>query len=525
MVITEFIKYLNETKNWNLRSDYYSYIDMWKSWWEGYVPSFHEYKETGVDGVRRNRQLFRMNMAKQICEDWASLTLNDKTTFTIKDKNTAKWLLGNKDQTGGILRSLKFWNTANKLGELMYRSGTGAFVVSCENVRIDTNTKKIIPSKTAKIIMDYNPAECIIPITVKHGDVTECAFASEVFVQGKKCVYLQIHEIVTKMNELGEIYKTYKITNEYYESIEEAKGDDLKFRKINLPQGMISSFETGSLDPWFALIKPNNVKNIDGGSGLGVAIFNEAIDQIKHCDTAFNNYHRDLYLGGKKLFYSKRLLQETLVNGQMVSIAPDDVQQQLFWQDTSADPGSQQEVYDYNPALRADENSKAVQDALDYLSFKVGLGTHHYQFQNGGVTTATEYIGNRQDMVQHANKHQIEIESGLIQIIKAMIYVGKNVCGANVDPETEITVNWDDSYISDSETRRLNDKQDALDGFIPKYMYNMEWHGMSEEEARKAVEEAEQEGTSKNELSFNDDYDEEEELIEEEDNANSRGTK
>ena len=131
-----------------------------------------------------------------------------------------------------------------------------------------------------------------------------------------------------------------------------------------------------------------------------------------------------------------------------------------------------------------------MQDALDYFSFKVGLGTHHYQFNAGNIATATQYTGDRQDMVQHANRHQIKIEAALLQILHSILWVGKNLVGADIDPDTAITINFDDSYISDAETRRQRDKDDAMDGFIPKYRYNMEWRGMSEDDAKRAVQEA-----------------------------------
>ena len=70
------------------------------------------------------------------------------------------------------------------------------------------------------------------------------------------------------------------------------------------------------------------------------------------------------------------------------------------------------------------------------------------------------------------------------------------------DPETPITINFDDSYITDSQTRRAQDKDDALSGFIPKYRYNMEWRGMSEAQAKAAVQEAVNEGSGTNSLTF-----------------------
>ena len=147
-------------------------------------------------------------------------------------------------------------------------------------------------------------------------------------------------------------------------------------------------------------------------------------------------------------------------------------------------------------------HSQAVQDALDYFSFKVGLGTHHYQFNAGNIATATQYTGDRQDMVQHANRHQIKIETALLQILRAMLWVGKVLTGAPIDENAAVTINFDDSYISDAETRRQRDKDDALNGFVPKYVYNMEWRGMSEDDAKRAVKEAANETDGSETLGF-----------------------
>lgn len=497
MDVNNFIAYLNKNKGWSLSSEYYGMIDEWKSWWDGYVPSFHEYSEVGLDGARHKRKLFKMGMAKKVCEDWASLLLNDKTTITVDDERTAKWLYGSNDQTDGVLADLEFWDNANALVELEMRSGTAAFVMSCENASVEDG--KLVPNKDAKIVMEYLPAENILPITIKHKKVVECAFLSEVIEKGEEYFYLQTHTLVQKTDEIGKPYTTYRITNEYFNEIRSPLGITYEERPM---KSVVRSYETGTDIPWFAIMTPNTVKNYigSGGKGMGMAIFSDALDQIMHCDTAFNNYHRDIYLGGKKVFYSKKLIEESIgSDGHMHQVTPDDVQQQLFWQDSNADPNTAASVTDYNPALRADENSRAVQDALDYLSFKVGLGTHFYKFQNASYTTAKEYVGSRQDMVQHANKHQIKIEKALKAIVKAIIWAGKNICGAPVNVDATIVINWDDSYITDTQTRQEQDKADAMDGFIPKYQYNMKYKGMSEEEARRAVDEASKEMRSQQE--------------------------
>lgn len=492
MNIQKFVAYLNKQKDWHIEAAYYSEIIQWRDWWRGDYAPFHNVREMTLKGNTVKRPMYRLRMPKRACEDWASLLLNDKTTLTVANMATARWLCGeDADQTGGVLGSLDFWPHANELVELAFRSGTGAFVMSCEGLQLEGG--RVAPSPAARLCLDYLPAECILPITIHHGRIIDAAFASEVTVEGKSCVYLQTHTLT----EAG-----YRITNEYFTS-ENEDSEEEGYSPAPLPAGMAASFSTGSSVPWFSILRPAVVKNRTGGPGLGQAVFAEAIDQAKQCDLAFDNYCRDLYLGGKKVFYSASMLQAHVApDGSAHWATPDDVRQQLFVQTHKSDPDAPDDWHEYNPDLRTDQNGKAVQDALDYFSFKCGLGTRRYRFEASGVKTATEYTGDRQDMVQHANRHQIGIEAALLDIVRALLWAGRNLLGADIDPETAVTVNFDDSYITDSETRRAQMKDDCLSGFLPKYQYLMEWYGMSEDEARNAVREASQEAGSGPALSF-----------------------
>ncbi len=496
MNITQFAKYLNKAKGYHIDAAYYNNIDLWKQWWMGYVGDIHEIKETAPDGSTISRTMSTMRMPKRVCADWASLLINDKTTISLGDDASAKWLLGNDDQTGGQLRKMRFWPEANALVELAFRSGTGAFVLSAENMLLQNGVP--VPSKDTQICLDYDPAECILPITVRHGVITEVAFASQVYISGKNCIYLQTH-ILTGREDGG---KQYHITNEFFTSKGEETGSE-DYIPEPLPQGMAASWDTGSDVPLFAIFHPAEVKNLPGGAGLGMAVFSEALDSAAQVDRAFDNYCMDIHLGGKKVFYSGRIVKSYIGTDQKEHfIPPDAIRQQQFFMLPAGDPDADKEWHEYNPDLRVDDNSKAVQDALNYFSFKCGLGVHRYRFENGGVKTAAEYTGSRQDLVQNANRHQIQIEAALIQIIRAILWAGKNILGESVNPDTDITIHFDDSYITDSQTRRQQDKEDALDGFIPKWQYNVEWRGMSEEDAKAAVAEASGEGHSAEQIHF-----------------------
>lgn len=138
---------------------------------------------------------------------------------------------------------------------------------------------------------------------------------------------------------------------------------------------------------------------------------------------------------------------------------------------------------------------------LNLFSFKCGLGCHRYNFELGNVTTATEYNGSRQDLVASANKNQIPIEGALVGIVRAILWAAKNLQGAAVDPDTPISVDWDDSYITDAETRMSQMRDDALSGLLPRYKYLSARYGVSEEDARKLAQEAADENKQP-ELSF-----------------------
>lgn len=158
MNVAAFIEYLNKTKDLQIDASYYAKIEKWRQWWQGYVPSVHNIKITREDGEHKRRRA-SLRMPKRVCEDWANLLLNDKTTFQIGDAATAAYLLGSDEQqTGGLLRQLHFWENANKLVEKAYWSGTGAFVLSVEGIKGTDGQLEADPD--ARIVLDYDPASC-----------------------------------------------------------------------------------------------------------------------------------------------------------------------------------------------------------------------------------------------------------------------------------------------------------------------------------------------------------------------------
>ena len=494
MNVAAFIDYLNKTKHLHLDADYYGNIEVWRQWWKGDVPDIHDQKEDAPDGSVISRRLASLRMPKHVCEDWANLLLNDKTTLQIGDASTSAYLLGsNEQQTGGLLRQLHFWENANKLVEQAYWSGTGAFVLSVTGVKGEGGA--LIAQPDARIELDYDPASCILPLKVERGIVTEAAFVSECMRGGKPAVYLQTHTGDTTSRT---------IRNEWFAVTDTVSGIP-KFSPLPAPKGTVESITVQGSPPWFALFSPAAVKNIDGGTGLGMSVFAEALDEAQGIDLAFDNYREDLRLGHKKIFYSTDLCRKVVdKDGVEHHIPPDDdvVSQFVMLPEKEGSLDQQSEYHEYNPDLRVEANHRAVQDMLDLFSFKCGLGCHRYSFELGKVATATEYTGSRQDLVQSANKNQIPIETALIGILRAILWAAKNLLGAPVDPETSISVNWDDSYIVSEAERTSQLREDAIAGLVPRCRYLAARYSLSEKEAHAWAEEAKADSHTDETLTF-----------------------
>jgi A118 family predicted phage portal protein len=469
MDISAVVKKLNSELGMTIPTSYYGEIRKWSKWWQGKT-SFHARTEALANGTRRRSQIYSLGMAKKICEDWASVLLNEKTHISVSDDSSTKWLQGD-NETGGVFADISFWTEANALVEKAFYSGTGAFVLKVDGMGV-TEDGSVAESSDARIRMEYLPAENIIPITVRYNQVTECAFASDVSVRGRDFVYVETHMIEDGL---------YVIRNRYYEYTNGVLHD------APLPEGVAAVVNTGSPIPFFAIIKPNSVNSIKSNRGLGCAVFANAIDNLKGVDLAYNNFNQDFYLGGKKVFYDRSLGESTVnADGSITTLAPDEVQQRLFWQlgDNILADGKQP-IYEFNPSLRVEENVNGIQAQLDYLSFKCGLGTRYYKFDtNTGSITATQYTGEKQELKQNAAKHMIVIEKALIDIVHAMLWIGRNIIGAPVDETAEIKVEFSDGYIISDEERRARDLQEFDRGLLQGWEFRKTWRNEDEATAK-----------------------------------------
>lgn len=437
-------------------------IDQWHDWWLGEHKPFHRYRERDSAGGVMERPIYSMRMAKKVCEDWAAILLGETPQLIVEHEPSGRYLFGSGGT--GALDACRFWQRAAALVEMAFYSGTGVMVLRLQNVHTDAGGHILPGSGTPRV--QCLPAMNLIPLTVRDGEITEAAFCSEVLDRGRPVIYLETHTL----EENG-----YVIENRCFERRSGA------LHEREMPDGVARRFDTGSRIPLFSVLRPGGVA-AGMCEGMGEAVFAQAIDNLKGVDLAFHNFCRDFLLGGKKVFYNRSLLQEE----DGVLLAPDDVCQQLFLTIGDKLPGESQLIYEHNPSLRVNENIDGLQAQLDYLSLKCGLGPKFYRFDSRAVT-ATQYIGDRQELVRNAARHGVLLCEALQNAARMLLWVGRAVCGEDVDETCRISVKLDDSVITEREAQRENDRADVAAGLMLPHEYRMRWYGETEDAARDAL--------------------------------------
>ena len=467
------IDYINKKYHKDVKkSVMYDKIAEWRSWLEGDVRNFHKFqRKMDLNNNDKTVELHRhkTNMLLKGSEDWASILLNEKTRIVIEDKKSNEFVMG-KDEISGVFGDNDFWRNANELVATSRWSGTGAFEVYVRNyVKIDDEERedngKLIGGD--KIGINYLSAEQIIPISYRNSILEEAAFVSERQMNGETVYLISVHVL----NENG----TYDIESFYLDK------NGVSIEK----EGYGQVVHTGSPIPWFSLIRKSGVNIFDYESPFGVSIVSGAEDVLKGLDCAFDNFITDFRLGRKMVLMSSTMFQ-TDDSGKVIS--PQEAEEQLFINagDKILDGGMYQE---YNPALRVAENAAGVQKMLDMFSMRIGLGAKRYVLEGSQIntTTATQWVGERQEMIQNANKEMICVEKALKEVTRAILWIAKNILGEDVDPDSQITIVADDSYIIDADTERAQWIADLQMGIRSKAEFRMHFYGESEEEAKKHV--------------------------------------
>lgn len=459
------IKYLG-TLGYNPSTSYYGYIELWKEWYENFVKKFHEYHDQNGD----KRELYKLGMAKRLCEDWSSILYTERDSIVCENEQNQvfvdKWL-----------EKLEFNDKIPDNIETAFWSGTCGTIIRIKNAKI-VNKKIVADENTTLNLVSVNASQ-IIPLKIIDGVITDVAFVSKSVINNKNAFYIEIHELKKD---------GYHIQNKYIDE----QGNEIE------NAGVVKEYETGSTIPLFNLLMPRIVNNIRDNNGLGISVYANAIDQLQGIDIVYNNFMKDFYLGGKKVLYNKKLVKyvtQTFTDeetGEVVTkdipIFPDDITKQQFQiVGDEVDVNADTLIHEYNPDLRETENENGLNLALNILAFKAGLGKSYYKFEQNGVVTATQAILDNKDLVGNAKKHRSALNKYTIGIVRSILMIGRIIFNENVNENDTINLVDKDGFLNSEEDQKEEYMNEIAAGLRQPWEYRVKFFGEDEETAKNMV--------------------------------------
>lgn len=459
----ECVKGYLDRLGYTVNNDALSIIQMCDDWYSNrLITDFH--KRKNLNGVEY--ELSRMNFAKRCCADDANLC-EVVSVAPEKEGNSQEFI----DQ---LLENNRFDVQYRKQLEKTSADGTTGAYIYLQNASYVQDSAGNISVKGGKICINYVDADCIIPLTVENGLVTECAFAATNTV---KTVEKTTLVIFTK-EKIGELVR-YKAETVVFD----------KYGK-EIPEES-SIVQLGDVKP-FAILSNAEVNSLDNMEGYGLPKIHNSIPVFKAVDLCYNLLYGDLGKGDKLVFINELLACIKQDEEGNPYLTPQ--QKELFVLLGEKLPQQDSIIKEYNPEIRIEAITKAFELVLSLLSMSFGYGTKKYTFENGQITTATEYIGTKQDSMQELNKQRKNAEDYITDIIHAAMWFSNQFQGTSYDVNEPMSVEFDDSYIVDKETELERKRNDALSFDIPQLtiLYLMDAYNLSEEEAKQWVEQAQE---------------------------------
>jgi A118 family predicted phage portal protein len=307
--------------------------------------------------------------------------------------------------------------------------------------------------------LNYIEAGGFYPLTIQNEQVTEAAFVGTNLQNGKRTTTL----VICTKPEANYQYRTVLF---------DENGSKLTDEIITL----------GEVKP-FAVLRTADVNNLPGMAGYGLPKLKTAIPVLLALDAVWTAFYGDIDTA-EKITLINEMLCKFDENGE--PITPNEQIKRRFVLLGERLPSQENVIKEIVPEVRVEKFRDAIELLLSMLSMQFGYGLKKYRFEQGQITTATQYAGERQDQLQELNKQRDEARAYIGDIIRAALWFSNTYQGTSWDTDAEITVEFDDSYVVDKESRLLEMRNDILAGIGGLYvtaLYLKEKYNLSNAEA------------------------------------------
>ena len=405
-----------------------------------------------------------INFAKAVCSETARLaTLGIKIQIGGGARGT--WL---QEQIDKVYFNLRHW--------VEYGCAYGTVIVKPNGSGFDV----------------FTPFDFMITESDSNGNITGIVFKDSYADNDRYYTRLEYHRFVETQTEAGTLYPYYITNRAYVSRHSDALGDPIalnRTRWANLmeetPPIMKNSDE--QLDgPMFGVFRTPQANNVDLGTALGLPIYADAIEEMKDLDVAYSRNVGEIEDSQKIILIDDRLMYGSGRN--LKTGGPADVKLPHYAKNVFGD-GPEQFYQEINPQLNTVTRLSGINALLSQIGYKCGFSNGYFVFNEAtGIQTATGVEAEQQRTIQLIKDVRDKLESCLNGAIYAMS-VYADLYGLAPAGTYEVVYDFGDITYNREEDR-ARWWQYVTQGRVPAWMYFVKFEGMTEEEARAMVEEA-----------------------------------
>lgn len=476
---------------------YYFGIFIWKWLWKGFYKPWHVIPAPTIANPTANREMYRMNVAKAICAEMASLVWGEECTVNVSIEGRESDD-ENPDPLNEFVQKVLCKNAfREKMQESIEEGlalGGSALKVWAES-RHDENGNEI--PDTRKIMIGYCMADQFVPISWDNAKITEGVFVSRVAKGGYYYTRLEWH----RWNGL-----TYVITNELYRSeIQKGKNPEetqdilgVRYPLAEMYPYLDEETTIPVEESLFSYWRTPIANNLDDNSPLGMSIYGNALETLRALDICYDSFVREFRLGKKRIIVPARAVRSVVdpTTGRLVRYfdANDETYEAL-----ASDTPDDLKIQDNSVELRVEEHVAAINAFLSILCLQTGFSAGTFTFdQHTGLKTATEVVSENSKTYKTIKTIQNQLAPAVEHLVRNIVDVailyGMEHDGVSVEslaaPGYNVTITFDDGITQDRQTNINEGVMLVGAGLLSKYTFMTDpkyGQGLTKEQAQEEL--------------------------------------
>ena len=240
--------------------------------------------------------------------------------------------------------------------------------------------------------------------------------------------------------------------------------------------------------PMFGVFRTPQANNIDISSPLGLPMFSEAIEELKDLDVAYSRNVGEIFDSEKIILADDQLMfgSGTNIKGRYAGMNNEKLPHYVKNVFGNGTESFYQEIV---PSLNTDIRITGINNLLSFIGFKCGYSNGYFVLdEKTGMVTATQVEADDRRTIQLIKDVRDKLESCLDGAIYAL-NVYADLYGLAPAGNYEITYDFGDITYNREEDR-ARWWQYVVQGKVPAWMYFRKFEGLSVEDAKAMVQEA-----------------------------------